>query len=72
MEKLRSLGIGTQVHYVPIPLHPYYRKLGYTTSAIPEAMRFYSECLTIPLYPKLKTWEQSHIIETLKKELTSK
>jgi UDP-4-amino-4,6-dideoxy-N-acetyl-beta-L-altrosamine transaminase len=71
MEKLRGLGIGTQVHYLPIPLHPYYRKLGYTSDTIPEAMRFYSECLTIPLYPKLKSWEQSHIIKALKKELAS-
>jgi perosamine synthetase len=66
MAKLLDLGIGTQVHYLPIPLHPYYKKLGYLTSGIPEAMNYYSQCLTIPLFPRLSLRKQKFVIKSLK------
>jgi dTDP-4-amino-4,6-dideoxygalactose transaminase len=30
MAKLRAAGVGTQVHYIPVPAQPYYRRLGFT------------------------------------------
>ena len=69
MRKLSDLGIGTQVHYLPIPLHPYYKKLGYLTSSIPEAMNYYAQCLTIPLFPRLSKKKQRFVIHSLKRLL---
>ncbi len=66
MIELRNIGIGSQVHYLPIPAHPFYSKLGYTNSDIPEAFAYYEEALTIPLFPSLKKYQQKKIIRALK------
>ena len=65
MRSLRERGIGTQVHYIPIPLHPYYQKLGFGVENLPEAMSYYYEALTIPLYPSLKQSQQRKVIVEL-------
>lgn len=65
VEKLKTHGISTQVHYIPIPLHPYYVNLGYTSTEIPNALNYYQECLTIPLYPGLRKSQQKQIIKKI-------
>jgi dTDP-4-amino-4,6-dideoxygalactose transaminase len=63
---LKEKGIGSQVHYIPIPLHPFYQRLGFSVDKIPESMSYYQEALTIPLYPHLKKSEQCKVIDELK------
>ena len=65
MTSLREKGIGTQVHYTPIPVHPYYQKLGFGIEKLPEAISYYYEALTIPLYPSLKQSQQRKVIVEL-------
>ncbi len=50
MNKLFEQGIGTQVHYIPIPLHPYYSSKGLKLSNFPVMEKYYREALSIPLY----------------------
>src|SRR6185503_10383902 len=50
---LRKKGIGVQVHYLPVYLHPYYRSLGYKKGLCPNAEAFSATCMSIPLYPTL-------------------
>lgn len=50
MRTLRANGIGCQVHYIPVPLQPYYKANGYAEGSWAEAERYYQEALTIPLY----------------------
>jgi len=51
-KRLRENGIGANVHYVPVHLHPYYReKLGMKTGMLPVAEAAYNEILTLPLWP---------------------
>ena len=52
-ERLRQLGLGAQVHYIPVYWHPYYRDLGYRRGECPRAEDFYSRCVSIPLYPSM-------------------
>jgi len=66
MKILKDRSVGSQVHYMPIPLHPYYQKLGYNVDKLPEAMSYYNEALTIPLYPNLKRFKQKRIVKILK------
>jgi perosamine synthetase len=66
MTSLREKGVGTQVHYIPITLHPYYQKLGFGMEKLPEAMSYYNEALTLPLYPNLKKSQQNKVITELK------
>jgi dTDP-4-amino-4,6-dideoxygalactose transaminase len=67
-EKLQKLGIGTQVHYIPIHLQPYYRKnLGYKKGNYPNAERYYNATITIPLFFGLKKNKIKNIIQKIKK-----
>jgi UDP-4-amino-4,6-dideoxy-N-acetyl-beta-L-altrosamine transaminase len=69
MGKLRKIGIITQVHYIPIPLHPYYKQLGYDVDNLPNTMNFYFQILSIPIYPKLSIFKQLKVYKNLKKLL---
>jgi dTDP-4-amino-4,6-dideoxygalactose transaminase len=65
-EALLQEGIHTQVHYIPVYWHPYYReKYGYETGKCPNAEAYYSRCLSLPLYESLSDGEVRYVIETL-------
>lgn len=66
MQKLREKGIGSQVHYIPIPMQPYYKDLGFEPSDYPNAMHYYNSALSIPIFPKLKYKQIKFISQTLK------
>ena len=66
MLELRQNGIMTQVHYMPIPLHPFYQKLGYNMEQLPNALNFYFQTLSIPIYPRLSFRKQKKIVEIFK------
>lgn len=60
---LKSEGIGSQVHYIPVPNQPYYRQLaGQSLTDYPHAQRYYQETLSIPLFYDLTNEQQDRII----------
>jgi len=62
-EALKAAGIGTQVHYVPVYLQPYYsRKYGYKAGKCPAAEKYYSGCLSLPLFPGMKDEDVEKVI----------
>jgi perosamine synthetase len=65
MKGLFSRGIVSQVHYMPIPMHPMYRKLGFRPEEFPAAMEYYAECLSIPLYYDLSDEQQTAVLRAL-------
>jgi len=72
-EALREQGIGVQVHYMPVHLHPFYRKkFGYRKGDFPVAERYYQRAITLPLFPKMTDGEVSRVIKTVKKVLPLK
>jgi UDP-4-amino-4,6-dideoxy-N-acetyl-beta-L-altrosamine transaminase len=62
---LRGDGIGVNVHYIPVHLQPYYRRLGFAPGDFPAAEAYYARAISIPLYSALTTAEQDHVIERL-------
>lgn len=66
MHKLKEKRILTQVHYMPVTSHPFYKSLGYETSEFPEALKFYDEALSIPMYYSLKEREQDEVVTAIK------
>jgi len=50
---LRKKGIGVQVHFIPVYLHPYYQKLGYKKGICKKAELFYQRVMSIPLHQGL-------------------
>ena len=67
MARLAEEGIGTQVHYIPIHLQPYYqRAFGYQKGDYPLAEDYYEKALSIPLYPRMEEADQDHVIAVIK------
>jgi UDP-4-amino-4,6-dideoxy-N-acetyl-beta-L-altrosamine transaminase len=69
MNVLKAEGIGTQVHYIPVPLHPFYRDEEANPEACPNAMDYYRQALSIPLFYELTDSDQRHVIESLHQAL---
>jgi len=65
MSELRTRGVGSQVHYIPVPAQPYYRKLSFNPEDYPIALEYYRETLTIPLFYELTDEQQEHVITSL-------
>lgn len=68
-EVMVSRGIGVNVHYIPIHLQPYYRRLGFSPGDFPVAESFYQKMLTLPLFPELSADEQEQVIHALTESL---
>lgn len=70
MLKLREEKIYTQVHYMPVTSHPFYQKLGYSSSDFKETEKYYEEAISIPLYYSLTYNEQKKVINLITKLLS--
>ena len=64
-EGLRAAGIGVQLHYSPVHLQPYYRRLGFANGDFPEAEAYARNAISLPLYPGLKEQELSRVVQLL-------
>lgn len=60
--RLRAQGIGANVHYVPVHLHPYYQNLGYKKGICPLAEAAYEDILTLPLWPGMGVEDVARVI----------
>ena len=63
--KMRERSIGLQLHYIPINKQPYYKSLGYSNEVTPNMDKYYEECFSLPMYPKMTDEEQSYVIKSL-------
>ena len=59
---LHSKGILAQIHYVPVHTMPYYKKIGYLDANLKNAEKYYTRCISLPIYPTLSNDEQSYVI----------
>ncbi|NHI01394.1 UDP-4-amino-4,6-dideoxy-N-acetyl-beta-L-altrosamine transaminase [Oceanimonas sp. MB9] len=64
-EQLREQGIGVNLHYIPVHTQPYYREMGFQPADFPEAMRYYSEAISLPMYQGLTDAQQDEVIQAL-------
>lgn len=65
-EGMREKGIGVNVHYIPVYMHPYYQEHGYENVHCANADEIYSHIISLPLYPGLTSEQQDYVIDTLK------
>ena len=63
---LRSKNIFVNVHYLPIHLQPFYRKLGFKKNQFPVAEEYSETAISIPIYPNLDKKKQIRIINFIK------
>ena len=70
MMKLHAKGIGTGVHYLSIPEHPYYQKhFSWKAEDYPHAMQIGRQTVSLPLSPKLTDNDVERVTQTVKKIL---
>jgi UDP-4-amino-4,6-dideoxy-N-acetyl-beta-L-altrosamine transaminase len=68
---LRRAGIGVNVHYIPVHMQPYYRSLGFSAGMFPNAERYYSRAISIPIYFGLTDADQDTVVSGLASALGS-
>lgn len=66
-DRLRSLGLGVQVHYIPVHHHPYYRGLGFAPGSCPVAEDFSSRAVSLPIFPLMTDDEVDRVIATVRR-----
>lgn len=67
MAELRGKGIGTQVHYIPVPTQPFYKNTyGYNDGDYPVAETYYEQELSLPLYPGLSDDDVNLVVDAVK------
>lgn len=66
---LKEKEIFCQVHYIPVYLHPYYKKLDYKKGLCPKSEEFYEKIISIPIYPLLSELEQNKVIKEIRRFL---
>lgn len=68
-ESLRKAGIGVNLHYIPIHLQPYYRRLGFSRGDFPASEDYYDRAISIPLHPGLGSADQQRVMDALREVL---
>jgi UDP-4-amino-4,6-dideoxy-N-acetyl-beta-L-altrosamine transaminase len=63
--ELRQKGVYAQIHYIPLHIMPYYRQFGWKEGDFPNAERYYSRCISLPMYPALTEEQQQYVIECI-------
>jgi dTDP-4-amino-4,6-dideoxygalactose transaminase len=65
IRQLRGRNIGTSVHFIPIPLHPYFAPFASLPhNQCPKALRLYPRLISLPLYPGMTDGQVDHVIQS--------
>ena len=68
IEALKAENIGSSVHFIPLHLHPYYKKkYGYKQGDYPNSEQVYSKVISLPLFPKMADTDLEDVIKAVKK-----
>jgi len=63
---LMESGIGVQVHYMPVYMHPFYiKKFGSKKGDFPKSENYYYKAITLPIFPKMTNQEIKKVIKLI-------
>jgi perosamine synthetase len=66
-DRLREMGLGVQVHYIPVHHHPYYRRLGFAPGTCPIAEDFSARAISLPIFPQMSDDEVDRVIAAVRR-----
>lgn len=69
IEKMAEIGIATNVHYKPLPMHTAYKNLGFDIKDYPNAFGMYRNGMTLPLHTLLSDEDIDYVCENLKEAM---
>ncbi len=65
--ELRRRGVGTSVHFIPIPLHPFFASMAQRPeNQCPRALALYPRLISLPLYPGMTESQVEYVAESVK------
>jgi len=70
-EALREQGIGVNLHYIPVHTQPYYQNMGFEPEDFPEAMQYYREAISLPMFQGLTDEQQNEVVKALQAALNA-
>jgi dTDP-4-amino-4,6-dideoxygalactose transaminase len=68
-QAMRESGIGVNLHYIPVHSQPWYEAMGFKKGDYPEAERYYTEAISLPIYPTMTDEQQDQVVEALRREI---
>lgn len=68
-QRLKSKSVGVNLHYIPVHTQPFYKNMGFLYGDFPNAEKYYTQAITLPLYPKLTEDDQEFVIEIVRRTL---
>ena len=69
-QEMKKHGITLNMHYIPVHLQPYYKKMGFSNGDFPVSEAYYEKAFTLPLYYGLSDEEQVTVVEALRDSLS--
>jgi len=66
-DAMQGACINVNLHYIPVYRQPYYEKMGFSAGYCLEAEQYYSEAISIPMYPDLTEAKQEHVVNVIRK-----
>ncbi len=65
IKRMAEKGISLNVHYIPVVMHPAYKKLGYNITDYPVSYRTYISEVSLPVYSKMKVEDAEYVAKEL-------
>ena len=66
IDLLADAGVGTSVHFIPLHVHPYYRRTyGYAPVDLPVANLQFEREISLPIYPDLTDDDVDYVVDRL-------
>jgi dTDP-4-amino-4,6-dideoxygalactose transaminase len=65
IEEMKALRIGTSVHFIPLHLHPLYRRMGYVAGQFPVAEGAYAGAMSLPIWPGMTTVDVERVVDAV-------
>ena len=68
-EALRAGGLGVNLHYIPVHLQPFYRRMGFGPGHCPNAEAYYTRAISIPLFATMTEAQRDEVARVLRRVL---
>jgi dTDP-4-amino-4,6-dideoxygalactose transaminase len=64
-EKLREEGIGVNLNYIPVHIHPYFQRIGFKVGDFKQAEQYYAEAISLPMFQTMTDEQQDLVLKAL-------
>ena len=69
IRELQQRNIGASVHFIPVPLHPFFARLSLAQNPCPRALDLYPRLVSLPLYPAMTEEQVRYVAQSVREIL---